>query len=202
MRTTPPRSTTPMRTAKIGCIVISCAICLLGLGMILFPDFSASALNILCGILMILFGVMRLIGYFSKDLYRLAFQYDLTSGILAIVLGIVLLARPGSLMTFLCAAVGFFILADGLFKAQIAMQSKRFGIPTWWLTMIFAALSAVCGFLLMLRPGAGGRLLTVLIGITLLSEGLLGISTMLTAVKIIKHQQPDIIEVTEYSEIA
>lgn len=194
------RSANWIKTAKIGCIVISCALCLLGVGMIAFPDFSASVLSIVCGVLMLLFGAARLIGYFSKDLYRLAFQFDLTSGVLAIVLGIELLARPGSLMTFLCVAIGFFILTDGLFKAQIALQSKRFGITSWWLTMIFAVLSTICGFLLMLHPGEGSRLLTILIGVTLLSEGLLSLCTMLTAVKIIKNQQPDVIEVTEYRE--
>ena len=196
------RSEKMIKTAKIGCILISCALCVLGIVMIAFPDFSASVLSIVCGVLMLLFGAARLIGYFSRDLYRLAFQFDLTSGVLAIVLGIELLARPGSLMTFLCVAIGFFILTDGLFKVQIALQSKRFGITSWWLTMIFAVLSTVCGFLLMLHPGEGSTLLTILIGITLLSEGILSLCTMLTAVKIIKNQQPDVIEVTEYRESA
>lgn len=195
------RSTTFMKTAKIGCIAVSCAMSLLGVLMIAFPDPSASVLGTVCGVLLILFGGIRLVGYFSKDLYRLAFQFDLTLGVLAVVLGIVLLARPAGLMTFLCAAVGLFILTDGLLKMRVAVQSKQFGIPSWWLTMCFAAVSALCGFLLMLRPGEGGQLLTILIGVTLLSEGLLSASTMLTAVKIIKHQQPDVIEVTEYSEV-
>lgn len=189
-----------IRTAKIGCIAVSCALCLLGAGMIAFPDVSASVLSIVCGVLMLLFGAARLIGYFSKDLYRLAFQFDLTTGLLAVVLGIELLARPGSLMTFLCAAVGFFILTDGLFKAQTALQSKQFGISRWWLMMVLAVLCAVCGFLLMLRPGEGSVILTRLIGVTLLSEGLLSLSTMLTAVKIVKNQQPDVIEITHYRE--
>lgn len=195
------RSTAPMKTAKIGCIAISCAMSVLGILMIVFPAPSASLLGTVCGVLLILFGGIRLIGYFSKDLYRLAFQFDLTLGALSIVLGIVLLARPGGLMTFLCAAVGLFILTDGLLKIRVAVQSKRFGIPSWWLTMCFAAVSALCGFLLMLRPGEGVQFLTILIGATLLSEGLLSVSTMLTAVKIIKHQQPDVIEVTEYNEV-
>lgn len=196
------RSEKMIKTAKIGCILVSCALCLLGIAMIAFPDFSASALSIVCGVLMLLFGAARLIGYFSRDLYRLAFQFDLTSGVLAIVLGIELLARPGSLMTFLCVAIGFFILTDGLFKVQIALQSKQFGISTWWLTMIFAVLSTICGFLLMLHPGEGSMVLTILIGVTLLSEGILSLCTMLTAVKIIKNQQPDVIEVTDYRESA
>lgn len=39
----------------------------------------------------------------------------------------------------------------------------------------------------------------VMLGITLISEGVLNIGTVLTAVRIIKNQQPDIIDV-EYEE--
>lgn len=189
-----------IRTAKIGCIIIACALCLLGVLMIVFPERLASVLSMVCGVLMLLFGIMRLIGYFSKDLYRLAFQFDLTSGVLAIVLGVELLARPGSVITLLCVAIGFFIVTEGLFKVQTALQARQFGISSWWLMMFFAVLCAVCGFLLMLHPGEGSTVLTILIGVTLLSEGLLSLCTMLAAVKIIKNQQPEVIEVTEYSE--
>ena len=195
------RSTAPMRTAKIGCIAISCAMCFLGLLMLLFPNPSSALIGAVCGVLLILFGCVRLIGYFSKDLYRLAFQFDLTIGVVAVVLGVALLARPGELMTFLCAAVGLFILTDGLLKIRVAVESKRFGTPSWWLTLCVAASSSVCGLLLTLRPDEGGRFLTILIGVTLLSEGLLSVSAMLTAVKIIRHQQPDVIEATEYREL-
>ena len=91
------RSTAPMRTAKIGCIAISCAMCFLGLLMLLFPNPSSALIGAVCGVLLILFGCVRLIGYFSKDLYRLAFQFDLTIGVVAVVLGVALLARPGPL---------------------------------------------------------------------------------------------------------
>lgn len=183
-----------MRTAKIGYIAISVLLCVLGILLIAVPDFSASALGIICGILMILFGAVRLTGYFSRDLYRLAFQYDLAFGILLIVLGVMILLNPGSLMAFISVALGIYILSDGLFKIQIAMDSKRFGISEWWVILLFALLAGVCGLILMFRPGEGSRLLMIILGITLVCEGILNICTMITAVKIIKHQMPDTIE--------
>ena len=194
------RSVTPMRTAKGGYIIVSAALCVLGILQIAVPELSASVLGVICGILLLLFGGVRLVGYFSKDLYRLAFQYDLISGILLIALGVVMLLHPEGLMTFICIAMGLFILTDGLCKIQIALDSKRFGLRAWVLILAFAVLTAVCGLALMFRPGAGSRLLMILLGITLLSEGILNISTVVTAVKIIKHQQPDAIETTFYEE--
>ena len=194
------RSTTPMHAAKIGYIVVSAALCVLGILLIAVPDFSASLFGAICGVLLIVFGIVRLIGYFSRDLYRLAFQYDLPLGILLVIMGIVMLAPPGSLVTFICVALGIFILSDGLFKIQIAWDSRRFGITKWWLILAFAIVTGICGLLLLLRPGEGGRVLMIILGITLLSEGILNFSTVLSAVKIIKHQKPDVIEIDAYTE--
>ena len=52
----------------------------------------------------------------------------------------------------------------------------------------------------MFRPGEGTRVLMVLLGITLLLEGILNFSTVITAVKIVKNQRPDVIEIDDFEE--
>ena len=103
------RSVAPMRVAKVGYIVLSVAMGSLGAVFIVRPETSAVALGRLCGGLMILLGVIKLVGFFSKDLYRLAFQYDCIFGALLIALGATVLLRPGGLLTVLCVALGLFV---------------------------------------------------------------------------------------------
>ena len=189
-----------IKRAKSAYIAVSVIMVILGAVLMLNPGLSMLTLCYLIGGLMVIFGITRLVGYFSKDLYRLAFQYDLTSGVLLIALGTVMLVHPGSLMTFICIVLGIFVLADGMFKIQISFEAKSFGIPEWWLILIFAVVTGICGLLLAIRPGDGGRVLTVILGITLLAEGMLNFSTVITAVKIIKHQRPDVIEADFYEE--
>lgn len=193
------RSVAPMRTAKIGYIIISAALCLLGAMLIAVPDFSAALLGVICGIILTLFGAVKLIGYFSKDLYRLAFQYDLIFGIVLIAVGVVILVRPESVLNFICIALGLTILADGISKIRISLESKSFGIREWWLILVSAVLTSAMGLVLMFRPAQSVRVMMIILGITLLLEGILNLCTVITAVKIIKHQQPDVIEVTEYT---
>lgn len=193
------RSIVPMRTAKTGYIIISVIFCVLGITLISFPEFSAALLGTICGIVFLAFGIVKLVGYFSKDLFRLAFQFDLEFGILMIVIGIVLLVHPGSLVNFICIAFGISVLGDGLFKIRIALDAKRFGIQKWWLTVVIAVISSILGLILVCRPGAGGRVLMIILGITFLAEGILSMSTVITMVKIIKHQHPDVIK-DEYFE--
>ncbi len=194
------RSVAPMRTAKIGYIIISVVLCALGITLIVVPEFSAAVLGKIFGVLLIVFGAVRLVGFFSKDLYRLAFQYDFAFGIMMIALGIILLLRPDSFMDFFCITLGLSFLMDGLFKIQIAIDSKRFGIRRWWLILSVAILSSFCAGLLVFRPSDSRNILTILLGIALLGEGLLNLGTVITAVKIIQHQQPDVIEVDFYEE--
>lgn len=189
-----------MKTAKIGYIAISAVFVVLGILLIAIPDFSASAIGIICGAILIAFGAIRLVGYFSRDLYRLAFQYDLAFGILLIALGIIMILNPRSLMNFICITLGLSFFADGLFKVQIALDSKKFGIDEWWLILALAVITAAFGVILVICPDESSRVLTVLLGISMMGEGVLNISTMITAVKIIKNQKPDIIEIDTYEE--
>ena len=183
-----------MRTAKTGYIVMSVLLCVFGLILIFLPGLSANVLGVICGILIIAFGIFKLVGYFSRDLYRLAFQYDLAFGVLLILLGGVLLFRPAAIISFFCVAIGVAVLADGLLKIQMAIDAKRFGLRRWWLILIEAIITAVFGVLLVFRPSESISIITILLGLSLLAEGLLNLSTALTAVKIIKNQQPDVIE--------
>ena len=192
------RSVTPMKTAKIGYIVMSSLFCLLGIVLLFTPDASALWIGRLLGIGMIVFGAVKLVGYFSRDLFRLAFQYDLAFGILLMVLGIVTLSHPGDAMSFLCVMFGIPVLADGLFKIQIAVDSRRFGIRRWWLVLVLAALTCVIGVVLVFRPDAGVWALTALMGLSLLCDGVLNLSVALCTVKIVDHQRPDVIETDDY----
>ena len=183
-----------IQAAKLGYILLSVALCALGGVLIAVPDFSAALLCRLVGVTMLLFGAVKIIGYCSKDLYRLAFQYDLAFGILLIALGGILLFRPDTMVQIICIIMGVCVLADALLKIQISIDSKAFGLEKWWLILVAAILTGVAGFLLVLRYMESARAVMILLGVTLITEGLLNLTTILTAVKIIRRQCPEIID--------
>lgn len=183
-----------IQAAKLGYILLSVALCVLGGVLIAVPDFSAALLCRLVGVTMLLFGAVKIIGYCSKDLYRLAFQYDLAFGILLIALGGILLFRPDTMVQIICIIMGVCVLADALLKIQISIDSKAFGLEKWWLILVAAILTGVAGFLLVLRPMESARAVMILLGVTLITEGLLNLTTILTAVKINRRQCPEIID--------
>lgn len=132
------RSTKIIRAAKTGYIILSAIFCGLGILLMTDPRLSVALIGDIVGIVLVAFGIIKLIGYFSKDLYRLAFQFDLAFGILLIALGLALLIKPESAMNILCMILGIEIIADGLFKIQTSLDAKRFGLNTWWLMLSLA----------------------------------------------------------------
>lgn len=187
-----------MWVAKTGYIVMSLVFCAAGIACIANPGLSAAVIGRVLGAAMILFGAVKLVGYCSRDLYRLAFQYDLGFGLLLIALGALVLLRPAGVLDFLFTALGIAVLTDGLYKVQIAVDAKRFGIPTWWLTLALAVAAGLIGLALVFRPWDSARLLTILLGTALLAEGILNLCVAVSTVKIVSYQQPDVIEVTSF----
>lgn len=189
------RSVRPMQVAKTGCIVMSVLFCALGALLLFMPELSASLIGILIAAMLIVFGLIKLTGYFSRDLYRLAFQYDLAIGILLVALGLMLLTKPGRAMDFMCLILGIAVASDGFFKVQMSLDAKRFGLSTWWLILILGVIAGIAGLAVAFHPVEGTKVLMMLLGASLLAEGLLTLSVTLCAVKIIRDQRKDEIEI-------
>ena len=192
------RSTVPMHIAKTGYIVSAVLLIALGIVLCCQPTLSVQTIGRYGGALMVLFGVFKLVGYFSKDLFRLAFQYDFAAGVLLELVGAVLLFRPTETVALLCGIVGVMVVADGLFKIQISMDARQFGLRAWWVILVMGLLTCVAGTLPVVQPSKNLAVLGVLLGTTLIAEGLLNLATAVAAVRIVANQVPDCGIVTSY----
>lgn len=172
-----------LKSAKWSYIAISAVMILLGIVILIFPSASAKLLCVVIGALMATFGAAKLIGYFSKDLYRLAFQFDLAFGILLLVMGLIVMLHPWKTIGAVAVITGIYLAVDGGFKFQTAMDAKRFGIKAWWLMLAFAVLTVLAGVVLITDPFGGSLALMVLLGISLIIDGMQNIFAVLYTVK-------------------
>lgn len=176
-----------IKTAKLGYIITSLIFCAAGLLLIFYPQLSAQTLCYLVGGLLIACGVIKVIGYFSKDLYRLAFQFDLASGLLSAAIGIVMVLHPSAVIGIMHFVIGILALVDAFFKLQTALDAKRFGIAQWWAIGLLAMLAAALGLLLIINPFAGAKVIMVAAGVTLVLEGALNLCVVLYAVQVFRR---------------
>ncbi len=89
------------------------------------------AQRILLGILFALTGGAKIFGFFSNDLYRLAFQYDLASGIFCALLALLLVLNPSQNYEVLHLLLVAYVLFDALLKVQMSLDARRFGMRSW-----------------------------------------------------------------------
>ena len=68
------------------------------------------------------------------------------------------------------------------------------------LMLLLAALTCVIGLLLVIRPSEAARALMVLMGISLLLDGILNICVAWLCVKIVRNQRPDALD-EDYEEL-
>ena len=166
-----------LKIAKTGYLVLSALLLLAGVGLTFFSDTFYPILTVLLGVLFLAFGIVKLVGFCSKDPYQLVF-------------GLLLLIRPAHTMAFFGIMFGLILLADGLTRVRIALDARPFGIRAWWLILVSALVTAILGVVLLFHPGEGTKVLTQLLGISLMVDGVMNISTILTAVRILRAARP------------
>jgi uncharacterized membrane protein HdeD (DUF308 family) len=95
-------------------------------------------------------------------------------GVLGVVAGVIILAKPGSSLPTLAVIAGIFLLVDGIFELAAAfMRSTR----NRGLVALMGVLTAVIGVLLIRHPISGVAAVALLIGIWLIAVGVIRIVT-------------------------
>lgn len=196
-----------LKTVKTVYSAVAVLECILGLVMLCYPGFSLSALGIILGIGLVLFGVVELIAYFSGSAPLILSRNVLAGGIFFIILGVLVLTNPLGLMNFICIVIGVGILADSLFKLQSVLDVRQFmSRGSWWLVFAALLLSVLAGILLVFWPGESGRALIVLLGIGLLLNGAFNIFDVVYVTRYVKefknyyHTNFDYSDVVDYQD--
>ncbi|MBE6630829.1 MAG: DUF308 domain-containing protein [Ruminococcaceae bacterium] len=130
-------------------VVSSLLFALAGVFLLVWPEIGTLISRYLIGGCFILFGLARLLGYFSNDLYRLAFQYDLGLGGFCAVFGVLSIISPDNIQMVLPYTIGVYVLIDSLLKLQTAFDAKAFGMKHWYGLLISALLLILSAITLM-----------------------------------------------------
>ena len=177
-----------LKLAKNGYIIMSVLFMILGACLIIWPDCSMAVFCTAVGIMLIVYGLIKILGYFSRDIYCLAFQFDLAFGILLMAVGVILIARKNFAVDLIFSVFGILILADALFKIQMSVDAKRFGLVLWWQILLIALVTGVIGFLVFIRPFEAAATMMALVGFSILLEGILNLWVGILTIKIIKSR--------------
>lgn len=179
------------KLAKAGYLAISLVFYIAGIVYMLMPDVSPLAICGISGIVLMAYGIIKMIGYFSKDLYCLAFQYDLACGLFLIVFGLITLVCSQRIIPHLSVGLGALILLDSLLTVQMSKDAKRFGLETWHVILSAAVAAGIFGGVVIISPFQTTRGRHIAAGCALLAQGFKSHCVMHYTVKTMEHRLPE-----------
>ena len=140
-----------VKKAKITHIIASSSLLVLGIVLLCLFPIPLTALRFSVGGVFLLVGASKLFGYFSNDLYKLAFQFDLALGVLSLIVGVVFMLRRTSDYSDFAMVIGIYAIVDALLKLQTAFDAKRFGMSKWLMLLIAAVVVGGAGVLTLMN---------------------------------------------------
>lgn len=182
-----------LKAIKNSYSILTICLILVGAVLLIWPHMALGAICKMCGIFLIIFGLVKLTGYFSKDIFQLAFQYDLGLGIASIIFGLIMVIRSWATIQLFSICIGIFLLIDAALKMQTAFESKKFGFRNWWVTLLIAIIVCILGILLFAMPFQTSGVITRLIGINLILDGALNLFVVQSTVRTIKRKEDEMI---------
>lgn len=138
----------------------------------------------LIGIVLIISGVI-FTGSSLLNLNSVTHRYSAIPGLIQLIIGIFIAARPDKLVGMITVIVGIIILVQSFSILDHAFETKFVGYRLWWITAIIALIMAVLGIVVIVNPFGAVSAALKFTGIVLIVQGISDIITRYRANKII-----------------
>lgn len=172
------------KTKFVSCIPALIFI-IIGCYLLPHPQIAFQSLCYLLGAVFMGYGVIKLICYFAKDIYQLAFQFDFAMGIFSLTMGFLIFYFVKPISTIFPTMIGIIILIDAVLKIQTTLDAKKFGLEKWWFILILAIITALAAVLLIIKPMGTVYTLLHFLGLNFIFDGCLNLWIVLYTVKVV-----------------
>lgn len=158
---------------KMGWISMITSLVFIILGFIVayYPDTTFQIISYVLGAVFIGIGLLKIISYVihkgSYDLYN----YELVYGIIAVLLGIVIIVASNMIETLIRVIIGFWIVYSGAMRLGLALklQKMEVDIKIWVSVLLMALVMLFCGIYIIAVPG----IIVATIGVLMIIYGVM-----------------------------
>lgn len=128
---------------------------------------------------LVVIGGWLVLRYFRSDTEKRLTGADLAIGLVLLLAGILLITSPSDMKEVFPKIWGLSLIFGGFLKIQYAFDEKSVDVQRWWIMLIFAAVSLATGVLALLNKSVFGDNQHLIIGIFMLCEAVLDLTTWL-----------------------
>lgn len=139
---------------KAGWFSIVVAIIYAALGIIIMvkPGIALDVVAIITGIVFLVVGIIKVIDYFVLQGNYDFYNYELIHGLVAFVIGIIILAYARQISTIFIVLVGIWITYSGLMNLTLSMKLHVAKIRTWIAVFVLALIMMIAGIYIIVAP--------------------------------------------------
>ena len=164
-----------MKGIKNGYSIMAVSDIIFGIVLLIWPDVSMKTFCYVLGIMCVIFGIVHIIMYFSRDKMEAMLQMDMVTGICLLAFGIFVLVRPELIISILPFVVGVILLLGAVVKFQNCLDMKKLGFTKWYLILIAALVMVAVGIILVINPFEAAEAMMILLGAGLLADGIISL---------------------------
>lgn len=127
-------------------LVESLVFAIIGIVLIQNPEGSVKVISYILGIAFILIGAYKIIAHLASDEKGNIYDYSIVYGIMAIIIGIIMMVFSGAISTLFGVIVGVWIIYSAILRASSSIKLKEFGTSKIWiLSLVLSVLMLICG---------------------------------------------------------
>jgi len=153
-----------VKKMSIVSIIFSILFIAIGIFLLLKPE---TAINIICyvlGVLLILWGVVSMIQFFSDKTSESYLSISFIFGAFMFIFGLIILIKPEIIASIIPLLLGIWMLINGVTKLSYSLTINKLSNAT--VSIIGSILIIILGVLLIFNPFAGAKSLVQIIGIS------------------------------------
>lgn len=173
-----------MRSKRVALYLAPALTIIIGLVLMINSVGTTVFICRLIGIVLIISGVI-FTGSSLLNLNSVTHRYSAIPGLIQLIIGIFIAARPDKLVGMITVIVGIIILVQSFSILDHAFETKFVGYRLWWITAIIALIMAVLGIVVIVNPFGAVSAALKFTGIVLIIQGISDIITRYRADKII-----------------
>ncbi len=149
---------------KNALITSSIATAVIGIIFIIFPNSVIDLISYIVGGGLLFVGMLSVYSYFKHDDSK-EYSFGFAIGVILAIFGIYLIVKTSFLLSILSVFFGFFIIINGIFELQFAIDSLRAKKNSWKIKLLIAIINIVLGIIILYNPFVATEKLIMYIGI-------------------------------------
>lgn len=157
-----------LKRVKMEFLLSSVMCIILGLVLILWGDKTLLMLGTVIGAILTITGAVNLISFLITNMEN---KGSAILGMIILLMGIWVLIDPGVVARIVPIVIGVIMIFHGIKAITVALEAKEYGDSTWGFSIALASVSLVFGVICILNAFELMTLVTTVIGIALIYNG-------------------------------